>query len=87
MDKYRKSFILSQPGVDFVPFAVETYGTSCREAQEFLEWMGHLAYPLQEVVGKIVDVDGGNVRGAKCLLATIAPTLLCLARRTNRRGT
>jgi hypothetical protein len=58
MDKYRKNFILSQPGVDFVPFAVETYGTLCREAQEFLEWMGHLAYPLQEVGGKIVDVDG-----------------------------
>jgi hypothetical protein len=55
---YRKNFILSQPGVDFVPFAVETYGTSCREAQEFLEWMGQLAYPLQEVGGKIVDVDG-----------------------------
>lgn len=57
-DKYQKNFILSQPGVDFVAFAVETYGTSGQQAQEFLEWMGHLAYPLQEVGGRIVDVDG-----------------------------
>jgi hypothetical protein len=58
VDKYGKNFILSKPGTDFVPFAVETHGTSGQNGQELLEWLGFLAYPLQEVGRKIVVVDG-----------------------------
>jgi hypothetical protein len=35
-----------------------SHGTSSQQGQELLEWLGHLAYPLQEFGPKIVDVDG-----------------------------
>jgi hypothetical protein len=56
--KYRDHFDLDNLNADFVPFAVETYGTFGKSAHELLEWCGRGAYPLAEVGDKVVDVDG-----------------------------
>jgi hypothetical protein len=67
----------TKSGTGFVPFAVETLGTSGQSGQELLEWLSYLAYPLQEVERKFVDVDGlyGAWRRRPKLLFGVAWTI------------
>ena len=73
---YERHFLFPPAAmIQFYPFSVEVFGTLGTEAVKVIHWLASLAYPLQEVDGKLTDVDGRRSFYITLMFAKISAAL------------